>query len=45
MRKDYPEPDGGLDAMKPDAYDENGNLTINSWYLHMCDEIDREDDE
>lgn len=45
MRKDYPIPDGGLDALKPDAYDTNGNLTINSWDIFMREEIDRENDE
>ena len=43
--KRYPYPDGGHDVLKPDAYDAEGNLTINSWYLYMCDEIDRESDE
>lgn len=45
MRKDYPVPDGGLDALMPDAYDANGNLTINSWDIFMREEIDCEDDE
>lgn len=45
MRKDYPEPDGGLDALKPDAYDARGNLTINTWDLFMREEIDRENEE
>lgn len=44
LSKRYPYPDGGPDVLKPDAYDAEGNLTINSWYLYMCDEIDREDD-
>lgn len=45
MRKDYPYPDGGSDALKPDAYDSNGNLTINTWDLFMREEIDRENEE
>ena len=45
LSKRYPYPDGGPDVLKPDAYDAEGNLTINSWYLYMCDEIDRESDE
>lgn len=45
LSKRYYYPDGGLDALKPDAYDAEGNLTINSWDLFMRDEIEREDDE
>lgn len=45
LSKRYPYPDGGPDVLKPDAYDENGNLTINSWDLFMRDEIDRESDD
>ena len=45
ISKRSPYPDGGHDVLKPDAYDAEGNLTINSLYLYMCDEIDRESDE
>lgn len=45
LSKCYPYPDGWPDALKPDAYDAEGNLTINSWDLFMRDEIDRENDD
>ena len=45
LSKCYPYPDGGPDALKPDAYDAEGKLTINSWDLFMREEIDRENDE
>lgn len=34
--------DGGLDALKPDAYDADGNLTINSWEFFKEEELARE---
>ena len=43
--KAYPYPDGGPDVLKPDAYDDEGYLTINSWYMYMCDEINHESSE
>ena len=36
----YPIPDCG--ELEPDAYDANGNLTINSWELFKEDELARE---
>lgn len=45
LSKCYPYPDGGPDALEPDAYDAKGNLTINSWDLYMREEIDRENEE
>lgn len=45
ISKCYPYPDGGPDALKPDAYDAEGNLTVNSWSLFMQDEIDSENDD
>lgn len=38
-------PDGGLDALKPDAYDADGNLTINSWELFKQEELARESED
>lgn len=35
-------PDGGLDALRPDAYDAEGKLTINSWELYKEEELARE---
>lgn len=45
LSKCYPYPDGGPDALTPDAYDAEGNLTVNSWSLFMQDEIDSENDD
>ena len=44
LSKCYYYPDGGLDALKPDAYDAEGNLTINSWELYKQDELASEDE-
>lgn len=38
-------PDGGLDASKPDAYDADGRLTINSWELYKEEELARESED
>jgi hypothetical protein len=43
--KRYPVPDCGFDDLVPDAYDAEGNLTINSWELFKREELDRESDE
>lgn len=36
-------PDCG--ELEPDAYDADGNLTVNSWELFKQDELAREEDE
>lgn len=38
--KRYPAPDCG--ELEPDAYDADGNLTINSWELFKQEELARE---
>ena len=38
-------PDGGLDALKLDAYDADGKLTINSWELFKQEELARESED
>lgn len=43
--RNYPLPDGGADVMLPDAYDNDGNLTVNSWELFKQEELARELDD
>ena len=43
--RNYPLLDSGADVMLPDAYDNDGNLTVNSWELFKQEELARELDD
>ena len=43
--RNYPLPDSGADVMLPDAYDNDGNLTVNRWELFKQEELARELDD
>lgn len=45
MTSKIPVPDCGFDDFLPDAYDEEGYRTINSWELFKQDELASEDDD
>lgn len=45
MLRNMPKLDSGFDDFLPDAYDEEGHRTINSWELFKQDELASEDDD
>ena len=42
-KEEYPIPDCGY--CSPDAYDADGNLTVNSWEIFKQDELAREEND